>query len=216
VAFWRCAQAAVALGVGWLTLVTFVKAMRGAWDSRDFPEMLAVKVMDWPTVFSVHMVSGGLALLLVPAAIALAHTRGHKIVAPVAALTVLVAAATSVPVAWASPLTRWTALGFTTQALVWVALLGLGLLAAFRGDVRRHRACMLLMAAVTSGAMLFRVYLALWVAFAGYAHFKTFYSCDAFFGWLTPLAGMALWLRFGARVKCAGSPAARAGCAQSP
>ena len=212
-AFWRCAQAAVALGVGWLALVTFVKALRGAWDSSDFPEMLAVKVMEWPTIFPVHMVSGGFALLLVPAAIALARTRGHRIIAPLAALTVVVAAATSVPVAWASPLTRWTAIGFTTQAVVWVALLGLGLLGLWRGDVRRHRACMLLMAAVTSGAMLFRVYLALWVAFAGYAHFRTFYSCDAFFGWLTPLAGMALWLQLDSRVRRAKSPDARAGCA---
>ena len=75
-----------------------------------------------------------------------------------------------------------------------VALLGLGLFFIRRGDARKHRACMLLMAAATSGAMFFRVYLAAWVAWNGYAHFKLFYSCDAWAAWLTPLAGMGVWL----------------------
>lgn len=171
-----------------------MRAMTGVWDSSDFPELLLVKVEALPVIFPLHMASGALALLLVPLAISFSGTRWHRFFARGAAFDVVVAAVTAVPVALESPLTRWTAAGFTTQAVLWLALLGLGVRAIGRGDVRAHRACMLLMAAVTSGAMVFRVYLALWVALNGYAHFKTFYSCDAFAGWLTPLAGMGVWL----------------------
>ena len=196
-AFWRIAKAAIALTAGWLALITVVRALSGAWDSSDFPDMLLIKVEALPLVFPVHMVMGGLALLLVPLAIAVSGTRWHRWVARLTAADVIVAALTAVPVALESPITRWTAAGFTTQAVLWLALLGGGVFAIQRGDVRAHRACMLLMAAVTSGAMFFRVFLAGWVALNGYAHFKTFYSCDAFAGWLTPLAGMSVWLWLG-------------------
>jgi hypothetical protein len=193
-AFWRFAKAAIAVAAAWLTLLTVFRALNGAWDSRDFPDMLLVKVEALPLVFPLHMATGAFALVLVPLAITLSGGRWHRWVARLAAADVVVAALTAVPVALESPLSRATAAGFTTQAAVWLTLLGLGVRAIRRGDVRTHRAFMLLMAAVTSGAMFFRIFLACWVALAGYAHFKTAYACDAFAGWLTPLAGMAAWL----------------------
>jgi hypothetical protein len=187
-------KAAIMIAAGWLTLLTVAQALGGAWDSRDFPEALLVKLLAWPTIFPIHMATGAFALLLVPAAIALAGRRGHRFVARIAAADVVVAGLTAIPVALESPITTAAAAGFTTQAVVWLALLGLGLSRIRRGDVAGHRACMLMMAAVASGAMFFRVYLASWVAMEGYAYFKPFYSCDAWAAWLTPLAGMALWL----------------------
>ena len=207
VAIWRGAKAALALAAGWLAFITILRALASARDSSDFPELLLVKVEALPLLFPLHMVAGALSLALVPLAIALSGTRWHRLVARLAALDVVLAALTAFPVAWESPLTRMTALGFSAQATLWLALLGAGVLAIRRGDVRTHRACMLLMAAVTSGAMFFRVYLALWVAYNGYAHFKTVYACDAFAGWLTPLAGMALWL---ALTRPAAAPVVRA------
>jgi hypothetical protein len=193
-AFWRFAKAAMAVAAACLTLLTVLRALSGAWDSRDFPDLLLVKVEALPLVFPLHMATGAFALVLVPLAITLSGGRWHRGVARLAAADVVVAALTAVPVALESPLTRVTAAGFTTQAAVWLTLLGLGVRAIRRGDVRAHRAFMLLMAAVTSGAMFFRLFLACWVALEGYAHFKTAYGCDAFAGWLTPLAGMAVWL----------------------
>ena len=193
-AFWRWLKAGIALGAGWLAITTAGRALVGAWDSSDFPELLLVKVEALPLIFPLHMATGGLALLLVPLALALAGTRWHRAAARLAAGDVAVAALTAFPVAWESPLTPTTAAGFSLQATLWLALLAGGIVAIRRGDVRTHRACMLLMAAVTSGAMVFRVYLACWVALNGYAHFKTVYACDAFLGWLTPLAAMGLWL----------------------
>ena len=198
-AFWRCAKALIGVAAGWLTLVTVRRALSGAWDSRDFPETLLVKVEALPLIFPLHMATGGFALLLVPAAIWVSGTHRHRWLARVAAADVIVAALTAVPVALESPISRATAAGFTTQALVWLTLLALGVRAIRRGDVGAHRAFMLSMAAVTSGAMVFRIFLACWVALDGYAHFKTFYSCDAFAAWLTPLAGMTAWLAIGRR-----------------
>ena len=193
-AFWRCAKAVLAVAASWLAIVTVLRALQGAWDSRDFPELLLVKVEALPILFPIHMASGALALVLVPAAIALSGGRWHKPVARLAAADVVTAGLTALPVALESPLTRATAAGFSMQSVLWLALLGAGVLAIRRGDVATHRACMLLMAAVTSGAMFFRVFLACGVAIDGYAHFKTLYACDAFAGWLTPLLGMGLWL----------------------
>jgi uncharacterized membrane protein len=193
-AFWRFVKGLVAVAAGWLALSTVVRALGGAWDSGDFPEMLLIKVEALPAIFPLHMVTGAFALLFVPAAIALSGTRWHKLVARLAGADVAVAALTAVPVALESPITRWTAMGFTTQAALWLALLALGVRAIRRGDVKAHRTFMLLMAAVTSGAMFFRIFLALWVALNGYEHFRNFYSCDAFAAWLTPLAGMGAWL----------------------
>jgi Predicted membrane protein (DUF2306) len=190
-------KAAILIGAGWLTLLTVSQALSGAWDSSDFPEALLIKALAWPTIFPIHMATGAFALLLAPAAIALAGRRWHRFVARIAAADVIVAALTAVPVALESPITTAAAAGFTTQAVVWLLLLGLGLRRIRRGDVAGHRACMLMMAAVTSGAMFFRVYLALWVAVEGYAYFKPFYSCDAWAAWLTPLVGMTVWLLLG-------------------
>ena len=181
-------------------MLTFYNAIAGALNSDAFPEAILIKVLAWPTIFPIHMAAGGFALLLVPAAVALSGGPWHRLVARVAAADVAVAALTAVPVALESPITPWAAAGFTTQAALWLTLLGLGLFFIRRGDARRHRLCMLSMAAVTSGAMFFRVFLAAWVSWNGYTQFKLFYSCDAWMAWLTPLAAMGVWLWVGDRI----------------
>ena len=67
-AFWRWLKAGIALGAGWLAITTAGRALVGAWDSSDFPELLLVKVEALPLIFPLHMATGGLALLLVPLA----------------------------------------------------------------------------------------------------------------------------------------------------
>jgi hypothetical protein len=53
---------------------------------------------------------------------------------------------------------------------------------------------MVLMVATTSGAVFFRIYLALWALFGTRRQFDTFYACDAWIAWLLPLALTALVL----------------------
>ena len=187
----------------WLLLapvVVFViyVALRGiseSYDNEGFPEPLAVKLELLPIIFPVHMVAGGLALLLVPLVLYLRGTRWHRPMGRIAAIDILIAGITAIPVAVVMPVTNASAAGFVAQGIAWVVLLGLGIWNIRAGRVAAHRACMLMMAAVTSGALFFRIYLGLWKVVGTPKYFDTFYGIDAWIAWGLPLIGMALWLR---------------------
>lgn len=192
----RIALAVIVTAFGSLVATTAWKALNAPWRVDDFPEELAVKLELLPTVFAIHMIAGGLSLLLVPLAILLrGRPRWHRPVARTAALAVLVAGVTAFPVALVAPVTWGSALGFSAQGATWLALLALGIRAIRRRDVPRHRAFMLLMAAATSGAVFFRIYLALWAIFAQGRGYALFYALDAWVAWLLPLTLVSLWLK---------------------
>jgi Predicted membrane protein (DUF2306) len=182
-------------GLAGFVIYVALRGISESWDNDGFPESLAIKLELMPLVFPVHMVAGGLALLLVPVALFLRGTRWHKIAGRIAALDILVAGVTAIPVALFYPVTKISAAGFATQGLVWMVLLGFGLWHIRGGRVRQHRACMLMMAAVTSGALFFRVYLGLWKYFFGFKYFYVFYAIDAWIAWGLPLLAMAVWVR---------------------
>jgi len=164
-----------------------------AFANDDFPESLAIKVELLPLIFPLHMITGGLALMLLPLAIGLRpRPAWHRLFGRIAAVDVLLAGATAFPVAWVAPVTVWSAAGFTAQATTWLSLLALGIRNICLRRVEAHRTCMLLMAATTSGAVFFRVYLALWAMLGARRQFETFYACDAWIAWLLPLALTAL------------------------
>ena len=180
-----------------LLFVTFVglRAMSEAFNSGGFPEALAVKLDLLPLIFPLHMITGGMALLLVPTTILLRGTRWHRWAGRLTAGDILAAGITAPFVAWAAPVTFVSAAGFTAQSMVWTALLTTGVWNIRRGNVAAHQACMILMAAVTSGALLFRIYLALWSHFGSPHYFKLFYACNAWFAWGLPLLVTAFVLR---------------------
>ncbi|WP_196501864.1 DUF2306 domain-containing protein [Aestuariivirga litoralis] len=186
-------------GIGLFVISTALKAMAVAFDGNDFPEALAIKLEALPVIFPVHMLTGGLSLLLVPLAIFMRRTRWHKIAGRVAAADVLIAGVTAIPVALTYPVTPMAGAGFAMQGVVWLALLAIGIWNIRRGRVAQHRAAMLMMAAVTSGAVFFRIYLALWALYGSRRHFDTFYACDAWMGWVLPLGAVAAWLWLGRR-----------------
>lgn len=197
----------LAAAAGAFLLHVMARALWAAFSHDDFPEALAVKVELMPVLFPLHMVTGGLALVLVPAAYALRRqSRLHRWVGRVAAADVLVAGVTAFPVALLAPVTGWSAAGFTAQATVWLVLLAAGIDAVRHRRIARHRACMLLMAATTSGAVFFRLFLGAWAMAGSRRHFETFYACDAWAAWLLPLAGTAMFL---ARRSRSGQPPVR-------
>lgn len=182
-------------------MATSAKAAIAAFDNADFSELLAVKLEQLPVVFPLHMIAGAIALVLAPVALALRHRpQWHKPAGGIAAVSVAVAGVTAYPVAWIAPVSTWSAFGFIAQATVWLALLVAGIAFIRRGRVAEHRACMLMMLAVTSGAIFFRIHLAIWAIFAHGRYFELFYACNAWVAWLLPLALAALALqRFGHR-----------------
>ena len=175
---------------------TALKALRAPWQVDDFPEALAVKVELLPWLFPLHMVTGGLVLLLIPATLLVRkRARWHRPLGRITALVVLVAGLTAFPVALIAPVTPVSAWGFAAQGAVWLVLLALGLRNIHLRRIQAHRAAMLSMAATTTGAVFFRVYLALWALLGNYRHYETFYAADAWIAWSLPLAGMVIFLK---------------------
>lgn len=172
-----------------------VRGISESFDNEGFPEALAVKLELLPIIFPVHMVTGGLALLLVPLVLYLRGTRWHRLVGRIAAIDILIAGITAIPVAVVMPVTNASAAGFVAQGITWIVLLGFGIWNIRVGRVASHRACMLMMAAVTSGALFFRVYLGLWKIFGVSKYFEAFYAFDAWIAWGLPLIGVAIWLQ---------------------
>lgn len=195
-AIWWWAKRVLLLALILFLVVTAVKAMRETFDNESFPEALAVKVELLPIIFPLHMLTGGLALLLVPLALALRGTRWHKWAGRVAAVDIVTAGLSAMPVAMTAPLTPVAAAGFSTQALVWMALLAKGIWHIRRGDASAHGQAMVMMAAVTSGAMFFRIYLALWAIYGSRHYLTTFYGLDSWVAWALPLVVAVVVLKF--------------------
>jgi uncharacterized membrane protein YozB (DUF420 family) len=192
----RAFTALLLMGIGFFVASTAWKALRAPWLVDDFPEALAIKVELLPWLFPLHMVTGGLALVLVPLTFALRrHARWHRLAGRITALDVLVAGLTAFPVALIAPVTQFSAWGFAAQGAVWLVLLGLGLWNIRRRQIAAHRACMLLMAATTTGALFFRIYLALFAMFGNVRYYETFYAIDAWAAWSLPLIAMAIFLK---------------------
>lgn len=192
----RILYLALVTGLGLFVIYAATRAIQAAFVNDDFPEALAVKLELLPWLFPVHMIAGGAALLLVPLAILLRHQPArHRIAGRIAATSVAVAGVTAFPVALLAPVTTWSAAGFAAQGTVWLVLLVAGVIAIRRRQVMRHRACMLLMAATTSGALFFRIYLALWALYGSQRHYEAFYAADAWLAWTIPLGFTALMLK---------------------
>jgi Predicted membrane protein (DUF2306) len=187
---------AVLAAIALFVIQTAWKALQAPWQVDDFPEALAVKVELLPWLFPLHMVSGGLALVLVPITLALRPwPRWHRWAGRVTAGDVLVAGLTAFPVALVAPVTRVSAWGFATQGAVWLVLLGLGVWQIRRKNRAAHRACMLLVAATTTGAVFFRIYLALFAIGGNLRFYERFYAADAWLAWSLPLAATAIFLK---------------------
>ena len=187
---------ALAAFVCCFVLYVALTALGEAFVNDQFPETLAIKLEQMPILFPVHMLAGGLALLLIPIAILVRKLRKwHRLVGRIAAIDVGIAGLTAYPVAWVAPMSPWSAAGFIAQASVWMTLLALGIWHIRHRRRAQHRACMLLVAATTSGAIFFRIYLALWALFGERRYFETFYAVDSWVAWLGPLVVTAFLLR---------------------
>ena len=143
-----------------------------------------------PIIFRVHMLSGAAALLLLPITIHYRHRPDlHALLGRTLGAFVVVGGLTALPVAFLSQSAPLSRTGFFAQGLVWLWLLGNGWVAIRRHNRQRHMTYMLAMAAVTTGAVWFR----LLTGTALYFHlpFEETYIIAAWAGWLIPL--IAVW-----------------------
>ncbi len=192
----RLLRLLVLAGLALFVIRTALLALQSPWQVDDFPEALAIKVELLPVVFPLHMITGGLALLLVPLTFLLRRRpRWHRPAGRFTAGIVLLAGLSAFPVALIAPVTPVSAWGFAAQGATWLVLLTMGLRQIRARRPRQHRAFMLMMAAVTTGAVFFRIYLALWAIWGDMQHYEAFYAADAWLAWTLPLAAMAFFLK---------------------
>ena len=140
-----------------------------------------------PVVFKAHMVSSALALLLIPAVIAMRRRPDvHRMLGRVLGAFVVIGGLTALPVAIFSQSPVAARAGFFAQGLVWMALLAFGIMAIRRGNRVRHVQMMLAMAAVTTGAVWFRLMTGSAIYFG--LPFEPIYAFAAWAGWIVPLS----------------------------
>jgi len=174
----------------WIGLAAIIEAF----NLDDLPDLLAITAERLPAVFPIHMVSSGLTLVFLPLTIALRRwPRWHRMSGRLTSLCVVIGAVTALIVAVYSISPMLARVGFFAQGLIWITLLSAGLVMARRRRTSGHRRLMLMMTAVTSGAVLFRLALAGFVFCLPWADYKPFYSAIAWLGWMLPFA-VAAWV----------------------
>lgn len=140
-----------------------------------------------PIVFRAHMLSAAVALLLLPATI---HFRKrpdlHRLLGRTLGGFVVLGGLTALPVAILSASSPLARAGFFVQGLVWLWLLAHGWRAIRRGERETHAKFMLTMAAVTTGAVWFRLLTG--TAILLHLPFEATYAVAAWAGWMVPLA----------------------------
>ena len=192
----RIASWLLVTAIGLFVIQTAWKALRAPWQIDDFPEALYIKTELLPWIFPAHMIAGGLALLLVPAMILLSRQRRwHRRLAWLTVPVIVLAGVTAFPVALIAPVTAVSAWGFAAQGALWLALLAAGIWHIRGKRLAQHRTAMLLLAAVTSGAVFFRIFLALFALYGDPRSYSAFYAADAWAAWTLPLIGMAIFLK---------------------
>lgn len=145
-----------------------------------------------PVIFRLHMISAALALVLLPFTI-LARTTPHlhRPLGRTLGIFVVVGGLTALPVAVLSSSGEVARAGFFVQGLVWLALFWQGWRAIRAHDRRRHAYFMLMMAAVTTGAVWFRLITGSAIILG--LPFEPMYALAAWSGWLVPLLFVRHW-----------------------
>jgi hypothetical protein len=140
-----------------------------------------------PVVFRVHMLASAIVLLLLPVALSLRFKpKLHRKIGWTLGAFVVVGGLTALPVAIFS-YSWWPArAGFFVQGIVWLWLFYAAVVAIRRGDRGRHAHLMLAMAAVTTGAVWFR--LVTGSAILLELPFEPIYAAASWIAWLIPLA----------------------------
>jgi len=166
-------------------------ALGSAFGKLPLPPPLAVLEGRLPFVFRIHMVAGGVGMLLVPLALALRHRPWvHRPLGRVTAAVLLIAAVAGLPSALLSEANGTARLGFAAQAALCVAALASGWHAIRCRDAVRHARWMTRAAAILSGVIWLRLMVAAAVMLS--LPFDAAYAAIAWSSWLLPLLGVLL------------------------
>jgi uncharacterized membrane protein len=163
---------------------------------------------------AVHMIFGGLAVLLIPLQVSRMWRRGdrrkHVYLGWAMVPIVSIAALTTPPISFNMSYPFWSEAGFALGSVAWFFALVMGIYWIRKGDRERHRRWMVMMAALCFGAVSFRLQLPV---------LRLFFDQDVVFpyiGWTCWVPNVLIvawwWQRDVARgTVTAGAPAGDAG-----
>ncbi len=173
-------------------LLLSVTAIKSSLGVVRLPVEIYLLDQNLPAIFRLHMAASGLALGFGLLTILLRFRPGlHRPLGRWTAVLVVIGGLTALPSALYSEASMAARAGFFAQGLVWLALLGAGIVAIRARDIVRHRRAMLAMYAVATGAIWLRIATAATATFA--LPFDVTYAIAAWLGWLIPL-GLVWWI----------------------
>lgn len=158
-----------------------------------------------PVLFPLHMVaSAGALALLGPTILFRNRPHLHRVLGRTVGVFVVVGGLTAIPVAIVSSSGLMARAGFFVQGLVWLTLLIAGWMAIRNKRRAEHARLMLAMAAVTTGAVWFRLIIgtALYLKLP----FEPTYALAAWVGWIVPLCLVLYVPRHAAQSMFSGRP----------
>jgi len=136
-------------------------------------------------ILAVHMITGGLAILLVPIQVSRMWRRGdrrkHVYLGWLLVPIVAIAALTTPPISFNMNEPFWSELGFAMGSIAWFCALVMGIWSIKTKQFERHRRWMVMMAALSFGAVSFRLQLPI---------LRLFWDMDVVF----PYLGWTCWV----------------------
>ena len=115
------------------------------------------------SILAVHMVAGGLAVLLVPVQVSRMWRRGdrrkHVYLGWALVPIVTIAALTTPPISFNMDYPFWSEAGFALGSVAWFTALAMGIWSIKTKHYERHKRWMVMMAALSFGAVSFRLQL---------------------------------------------------------
>ncbi|MFW5642224.1 MAG: DUF2306 domain-containing protein, partial [Roseicyclus sp.] len=130
---------------------------------RRGADHVAHHIADFGSTLAVHMIAGGLAVILIPLQVSRMWRRGdrrkHVYMGWALVPIVTISALTTPPISFNMDYPMWSEIGFALGSVAWFGALVMGIYWIRRGDVTRHRRWMVMMAALCFGAVSFRLQL---------------------------------------------------------
>jgi hypothetical protein len=170
-----------------LSLIVAVVALGSGTGAIALPFEMSLVDRRLPVVFRVHMLASAIVLLLLPVALSLRFKPElHRKIGWTLGAFVVVGGLTALPVAIFSYSWWPSRAGFFVQGIVWLWLFYAAVVSIRRGDRGRHAHLMLAMAAVTTGAVWFRLITGSAILLE--LPFEPIYAAASWIAWLIPLA----------------------------
>ncbi|MEL6168532.1 MAG: DUF2306 domain-containing protein [Pseudomonadota bacterium] len=161
---------------------------------RDGFEHVFYHLPDRMGALFIHMLVGSVAMVIIPFQLwtrfRMRNPGLHRWMGRVALVAILFSGYASIRLALNMEIPAWGATGFVVGAFVWIGSALWATWHAMRGNITAHRWWMVIVAAMTFGAVMIRLEFPIWRLFFP---FEIAYAYVAWSSWVLNLVAVALW-----------------------